>query len=322
MIRNCPDKRCLIMIPRTFYSYSEDFNKAFLSLGYKVIICNDEYPDSVFGKIMGKLHVPLLLTITNKVISQRFLKDGKYDLVLIIKGRGMSVSLLEKLKQVSPKIIAYNFDSFKFHKAPLKWFKNVNKFYTFDYLDAEVNKLTIVELFSSIPERNKPKTCIYEISAILKSHSKRLQFIDKVLSNISTEKQFIYIFERNILTFFWNFMRNPFLYIKYKKDIYFKSLPYNDYAEVLLNSNFTIDFAHPKQTGITIRCFEALSSQTKIITNNLFIFMNKQFNESNTIIFNNLYDPSALKKHYINIYNLVPLKYNRTIYDFINDIIS
>jgi hypothetical protein len=310
------------MFPRTFYSYSKDFHEAFLSLGYNVTICNDEYPDSVFGKIMGKLQFPLLLSITNKVISQRFLRDETFDLVLIIKGRGMSVSLLEKLNQISPKIIGYNFDSFKFHKAPLKWLKNVSKYCTFDYRDAEVHKLSVVELFSSMPERLKPKNCKYEISAILKNHSKRLQFIDKVLLNISSEKQFIYIFERNILTFFKNFIKNPFLYLKYKKYISFKSLPYNDYAEVLLNSNFTIDFAHPSQTGITIRCFEALSSQTKIITNNPFILRNIHFNETNTIVFDKLSDPRLLKEHYNNIYNQKPVQYKRTIYDFINELIS
>jgi len=271
---------------------------------------------------MGKLHIPLLLNITDKVISQKFLKDQTYDLILIIKGRGMSVSLLQKLKQVSPEIIGYNWESFKFHKAPLKWFKNVSKYYTFDYLDAEVHKLSVVELFSYLPERLKPDSCRYEISAILKNHSKRLQFIDKILSSISTEKKFFHIYESNIFTFIMNFIKNPLLYIKYKKYISFKPLPYNDYADVLLNSNFTIDFGHPTQTGITIRCFEALSSQTKIITNNPFISRNEYFDETNTIIFTYSSDPNMLKYRYDIIKNHLPIKHNRTIFAFINDLIS
>ena len=49
-------------------------------------------------------------------------------------------------------------------------------------------------------------------------------------------------------------------------------------------SIYTLDFAHPLQTGTTIRCFEALACKTKIISNNKYILMNPAFNETNTII--------------------------------------
>jgi hypothetical protein len=315
-------KKCLIIMPSGFYSYPEFFCKAFLSLGYIPTISHDGYPNSIIGSIMGKIHIPLFLTITDKVITEKFIKDETYDLILIIKGRGISVSLLQKLKQISPKIIGYNFDSFNYNKAPLLWFKFVNKYFTFDYRDAEDHNLPVVELFSSIPDSLKTKTWRYEISAIGRNHSKRLQYIDEVLSNIAADKKFIYIYEQNIFTLCENFIRHPFLYIKYKKNIFLKSLPYKDFTEVLVNSNFIIDYAHPSQTGITIRCFEALSCQTKIITNNPFVNRYEQFNATNTIVFNNSSDKSIFKDQYDRIYNQVPLKHKRTIYNFITDLIS
>lgn len=322
MIVNSLNKKCLLIVPRSFYSYSEHFQKALLSLGYDVTISNHEYPDSIIGKIMGKLHIPLLLSITNKVITQKFLNDVKYDVVLIIKGRGISVPLIKKFEQISPKVIGYTFDSFKYHRAPLKWLKYVSNFYTFDYRDAENHNLSIVELFSSMPENPEPKSFKYEISAIVRNHSGRLKYINKIFSNLPVENKFIYIFEQNIFTFIKNFIKNPFLYIKYNKYISFKSLPFIDYVEVMQKSNFTIDFAHPAQSGITIRCFEALSSQTKIITNNPFVTRYKHFNETNTIIFNNSSDPNILKDHYNKICNQKPVQFKRTIYNFINDLIS
>jgi hypothetical protein len=315
-------KKCLIIMPSGFYSYSAFLREAFLSLGYIPTISHDGYPNSIIGGIMGKLHIPLLLIVTNKVITQKFIKDETYDLVLIIKGRGMSISLLKKLKQICPKIIGYNWDSFNYDKAPLMWYKYVSKYFTFDYRDAEAHNLPVVELFSFIPDSPKPKTWKYEISVMGRNHSKRLQFIDEVLSNIPTEKKFIYIYEMNIFTFFENFIKNPFLYLKYKKYIFFKFLPYKDFTEILLNSNFIIDYAHPSQTGITVRCFEALSCQTKIITNNPFINRYEYFNATNTIVFNKSSDPSIFKDQYDRIYNQVPLKHKRTIYNFISDLIS
>jgi hypothetical protein len=88
-----------------------------------------------------------------------------------------------------------------------------------------------------------------------------------------------------------------------------------------MKSNFTVDYAHPSQSGITIRCFEALSTQTKIITNNTYVKRNSHFNDKNSIIFNDVGNSSTLKYHYERIFNTKIEKHQRTITDFINDLI-
>jgi hypothetical protein len=322
MLTNNLKKRCLLIVPRSFYSYSSYIQKQLSSLGYDVTTSNDEYPENVLGKIMGKLHIPILKLITEKVITKGFLNENKYDIILIVKGRGMSKGLIEKLNKISPKIVGYNFDSFEYNKAPLKWLKYITKYCTFDYRDAEKYNLSIVELFSSLPENQIPIIFKYDVSAIVRNHSKRLKYIDTVFSYLPVENKFIYIFEQNIFTFILNFLRNPVLYLKYKKLIYFKPLPYQHYTTILEASNFTVDFAHPNQSGITIRCFEALSAQTKIITNNPFVLRNKHFNDLNTIVFNNTSSPYLLKKQFDKIKRHLPAKYKRTISDFVTDLIS
>jgi len=291
-------------------------------MGYEVTVSNHEYPDSVIGKIMGKLHIPLLLYITDNVISRRYINGELYDVILIVKGRGISIPLMKKLKQVSPKIVGYTFDSFQFNRAPLNWLNYANHYYTFDYRDGEQYSLPIVELFSSMSENNEPKSFEIEISAILRNHSDRLRYISKVFTNLPVENKYIYIFEQNLFTFIGNFIWNPFLYIQYFKYIFFKPLPYAEYARIMRKSNFTIDFAHPKQTGITIRCFEALSSQTKIITNNPFVSRYRYFDQNNTIVFTNSSDPTILKDQYRKIREHLSDNHNRTIIDVINDLIS
>ena len=317
-----PQKTCLLIAPQSFYSYSEYIKKTLTLRGYKVTVTNDEYPENFIGKIMGKLRIPLLLHLTRKRIEQEFLQGKSYDLVLIIKGRGMSSKLIEQLKKVSTRVIGYTYDSFKYHNAPGKWFRYLDKFYTFDYRDSEQHNIPVIELFSSFPESFNSKKSTYEISVITRNHSDRLTYIDKVLSNLNVERSFIYIFEQNIFTFLQNFIKSPRLYFKYRKHISFKSLSYNEYTEVLQESNFTIDFAHPSQSGITIRCFEALSSGTKIITNNPFVSRNKYFNETNTIVYNDTSDAEILKKQFTSLEKHTPEKHNRTISHFIEDIIS
>ena len=312
----------MLILPKSFYSFDKYIKDALLDLGYKTTVINDEYPEGVVGKLMGKLHIPLLLPITKYVISNKYLNKKKYDLVLIIKGRGMSVSLINELKAVSPKVVGYNFDSFNYNSAPLKWHKYVNRYYTFDYRDAENYSLPIIELFSSIADIKICDKRDYELSAILRNHSDRLYYTNCVLRIIKPKKLFIYIYEKNIFTFLINFINSPLLYLKYLRYIKFKPLSYEEYINALIKSNFTIDFAHPKQSGITIRCFEALSTQTKIITNNSFVERNKNFNNQNTIIFNSNDNGISLKEQYDSKLNIEIKKYKRTIYDFIKDLIQ
>lgn len=322
MEKNNTPKKCLLIAPRSFYFYSEYLSKTISSYNYEVIISNDEYPENTLGMIMGKLRVPLLLRITQKIFLTKFLNGKSYDLILIIKGRGLSPSLITHLKKASSKVIAYTYDSFKYHDAPLKWLTLVNKFYTFDYRDSDKHNLPIVELFSSIPEDLSQKIYDFDISAIVRNHSDRLEYIHKVISNLDVKTKFIYIYEKNLVTFVQNIIRSPILYLKYWKFISFKPLPYSEYIKVLRESNFTIDYAHPAQSGITIRCFEALSTQTKIITNNPFVTKSKYFSEENTVIFKIDSDPITMKKKFNNLKLFVPEKHNRTINHFIEELIS
>lgn len=314
-------KTCLLIAPLSFYSYSEYIKDELTRVGYKVTISNDEYPANTIGKIMGKLKIPLLLWITKPRLINNFLKGRKYDLAIIIKGRGMSPSLIKEIKRVSTRVVGYTYDSFKFHPHPKKWFKDVDKFFTFDYRDAEKNNLEIIELFSSIPESFRPKNPSYEISGILRNHSERLQFVDRVLSSLPDSKRYIYIWEKNFVSFFQNFFKNPRLYLKYRKHIYYKPLSYDKYTHILNNTNFVIDFAHPYQSGNTIRCYEARSCGTKIITNNPFVFRDKNFTSNNTILLKGKNGIPDMLKEYHKIKNKAPEKYNRSISNFVDDLL-
>ena len=97
---------------------------------------------------------------------------------------------------------------------------------------------------------------------------------------------------------------------------------YWGHCNVLNKSDFTIDYAHPKQTGITIRCFEALSCQTKTITNNDFVLNNSNFDSTNTIVFNQHTNMDDFRNKYNRIKNILPKSYNRSIGDFMTELLK
>lgn len=313
---------CLLIFPQSFYSFSNYIKNHLTSIGYNVETINDEFPDNTFGKIMGTLQMSIHTSISEKVITEKYVNGKTYDLILIFKGRGMSKSLIEKFKLISPKVIAYNFDSFSYFKNAKSWYKSVNSYYTFDYKDAKDFYLPIIELFSSLPLLTNKKEIKYSVSAIVRNHSNRIKFIDNVLVGLNEKNTFIYIYEKNIVSFAINFFKNPVLYIKYRKMIHFKTLPYDEYINVLNQSDFTIDYAHPKQTGITIRCFEASSCRTKTITNNAFVLNNLNFNSTNTVVFNQHTNMDDFRNNYNRIKNILPKLYNRSIGDFMTELLK
>jgi hypothetical protein len=313
----------LLIFPLTFYSFADEIIKALSNEGYKVVAANHEYPENMIGKILGNLRIfwPLSI-ITDRVLSREFISGRHYDLVLIVKGRGISRRLIKKLRQASSKIIAYNFDSFGYNPSPLRWYMDVDRYCTFDYVDSKKYSLPLVELFSSVHVDDGQKQSRYDVSAILRNHSNRLKFLDAVLNVIPGTRTFIYVLELNILTFILNFLRNPRLYIKYRAYIHFRPLPYAQYVSVLRDSNFTLDYAHPKQSGITIRCFEALSTQTKVITNNRFVKCSSAFSESNAVIFDAKIDPKVMRNNLESIWNAIPVRHHRAVSDFLRDLVA
>ena len=177
----------------------------------------------------------------------------------------------------------------------------------------------------------------YRVSAVLRNHSQRLAYLDQVMSalggldrpgGLAKDEAFIYIFEANALTFLANFLRHPRLYLKYRRFISRQALPYDRYVAAIAGSAFTIDYAHPKQTGITIRCFEALSAGTRIITNNPSVLKSRLFLADNALVFNpsptgpTQADRAALRDELAARSGQQPAARRRTVDDFLRELIG
>ena len=321
---------CLLIIPKHFYSFQKQFKAQLELRNYKVEIVNDEYPENIVGLLLGKLKIPILKKITFNHYRDRILINNiHYDLVLIFKGRGISIELINLLKLHSDKIVGYNWDSFAFNKSPINWYTKIDKYSTFDHKDSIEYKLPLIELFSSSENKeiSTEKSVDFKFSAIFRNHSQRLKYLFEVMKyyDINNQDIFIYIFEKNIFFAVLNFLASPIQYIRFRKFISFKPLEYSKYSSAIRNSEYTIDYAHPKQTGLTMRCFEALNSKTKIITNNIYIKDSIFFNQANYNIFT--LERSVIKRkesfEQLDFENSIKTKWvSRTIIDFFNDLLA
>lgn len=318
-------KKCLLIMPLNFYSMASQMQAALKKCGYETILCNDRYPDNLLTKVLWKAGVTKILYHTTfNQIRKTFLQPGtKYDICIIVKGYGMSKKIIDEIHKCCPYIVGYNFDSFAFHPLSLSWYKNVDKFYTFDYADALKYNLDIVELYSAISDINVPtnKNRKYDISVIQKIHSDRLPYISNVLSILQPRQSFVYLYESNAITMLLNVIRHPIEYFKLHRFIHFRTLAYKDYVEILSDSAITLDFAHPKQSGITMRCFEADSCGCKIITNN--IETSRVFSPDTVVIYRGKNDSAeTFVTNYKRLLNSQTEMKQRTIMDFVNDLIK
>ncbi len=196
--------------------------------------------------------------------------DGQpnFDLVLIVKGRGLGPEALAYLRTKAHRVVGYNFDSFRFNPSPLDWFRLADRYTTFDIRDAKAFGLPLVHLFSAA---DVPLATVrsYDLSIIQRVHSDRLAFADLLLKSLpATARPFVFLYESSPLTFAFGLLRHPRLYARLWPHISLMPLSYKRAMEVLGQSRVTFDYAHPLQSGVTVRCFEAQSLGVAVLTNN------------------------------------------------------
>lgn len=317
--------RALLVMQLDYFSYSTYIQEELEKRGYAVTKLNDQYPNHTLAKLFGKLGSKQIFESTYKFFKTELEATKSFDLILIIRGRSLNrdcISFLKSKLNNMGKLVAYNWDSFRLNKAPLFWLDLTDYYATFDVSDSNAYKIPLVELFASSYPKQIPYKNI-SLSALISNHSHRLAFLDRVLKKINEDNTFIYIYEKNWVRFCINFCRSPRLYLKYWEHLHFKPLPYNIFLEKLAHSKYTIDFAHPYQTGLTMRCFEAAACESRIITNNPFILQSPQLGNA-SIVFKAGSNETGfdLTQKIAATKNQLPNYPTRTIEHFINDLLN
>lgn len=122
----------------------------------------------------------VLRRLTLRGIRKRLDALAPYDLVLIVKGRGLGPEALAYLRTRAHRIVGYNFDSFRFNPSPLDWQHLTDRYCTFDIEDAAEWGIPLVHLFSAAttPSARERR---YDISIVQRVHSDRLAYADRSL---------------------------------------------------------------------------------------------------------------------------------------------
>lgn len=317
-----PCRRCLLIAPLSFYSFHKTVSTGLEQMGYEVETLNDEYPSNSFGKVLGKVALPLLRTLTLRSLQRLLDERPRYDLVLIIKGRGLGPDAIRYLKSRADRVVGYNFDSFRFNPSPLDWHQLTDRYCTFDIQDAQSWCLPLVHLFSAAelpPARERS----YDLSIIQRVHSDRLAFAELILQALPSDaRKFIFLYESSWLTFTLGLLRHPLLYVRLWPHISFKPLSYAKAMDILGSSRITFDYAHPLQSGVTIRCFESQSLGVSILTNNQDAVHSGLFTQESIAYLPKDADQATASALISRLLKHRPEPLCRSLDDFLNDLLS
>lgn len=312
-------QNCLIIAPLGFHAVHAAVAAELRARGYQVDLVNDEYPANLWGKALGRFGLAALRRLTLRGFQNR-LGQRRFDLVLIFKGRGLGPAAIAFLKSRADRVIGYNFDSFRLNASPLDWHGLIDAYATFDPADARANGLALIPLFSAAhPGPDIPPA--YDLSVLFRVHSQRLTYLAQVLDALPGLKSTVYLYTPLILLPF-HLIRAPRSFLRFWPQIHTRPLPHAQAMQRMQGSAVTLDYAHPDQSGLTIRCFEAQSLGVALLTNNPELARSGLFAPQSHGFFPLHGDAARLALEFALLVGKRPQRRLRSVAEFVDDLLA
>lgn len=288
------NKRKLLLISPNYFEYTNLIKKS-IENNYNLSV--DIYFDANYSlKIVKAIarYFPLLFNIINYFFIKSKFKNNFYDCIFVINGESLNSSSIKFLKSISNSIILYLWDSFNNKKYISEKIKLYSRSFSFDYSDTKKNKeLFFLPLFFIEYKKPTNKKYKFDLFFVGTEHSSRFK---KILKIVKFSKSNYVKFYFQAKWFFYLKVFFGLISLKYKNLFTLKKIPYDEYIFNLSNSKCVIDFAHPSQTGLTMRTIESVGLSKKIITDNQNIKNYSFYNSENIFILTDGYKDDDLIK--------------------------
>lgn len=252
--------------------------------------------------ISSKLNNKTIQTYYETLVEKnykRWIADSKEicDYFFVISGGSFSIDFLKALRSKNPgiKLILFLWDTLESTEF-IETYKEYDYIFTYDREDVKKynfifrTSFYLEELKQYYIEFEKRKIDLYYLGEI--KNIERYRFI---------EKFYDYCKINNISFFLKLYLRknkkkmvencNQEIIIK-------KKIDYKENLKIVNNSKVIIDIKHLKQTGLTLRSFESVGSESKLITTNQDIKNYDFYNEENILIIKNIDEIEKINKEF------------------------
>ncbi|MBB1275932.1 hypothetical protein [Pseudoalteromonas sp. SR43-3] len=284
--------KVLLFSPDTF-GYYKKIISVMESKGHSVDWINHIYVKSNFDRVRSRL----MPSFTSKLAEKYFINEinwqGDYELIIVIKGEGLSECLLDKMKQSfsKAKFVYYLWDSLSNVKGARGKFKYFDAIKSFDRIDCQnIENLAYLPLFYSREysrKENRAEDNNYSAAFVGTLHSNRFSDVLGMASLV--EKNL----NKPAFTFFYYPSKPVFKVLKvinktFRKipieEVSFDKLSAQAVSGIMCDSEVIIDYGHPDQTGLTMRTIETLGINKKLITNNKLVMEEPFYKTENIFV--------------------------------------
>ena len=283
---NSRKKRVLLIAPK-FYFYHIEILKSLKRSGFDVSF----YPEmlySLFYRFSKTLSNRIDVYLKDKYI-KKILKsietDNNYDVVLVIRGCSLTPKSMKSMHMILPnaRFIMYQWDSMKQnnYKSIIKYF---DKVFTFDMVDAKKYGLIYFPLFYTNHFKyivHKAKK--YDVVFYGSYHSDRLDVVKRFHKECHKKnlnfKSYLYITKLALL----RLLVTRKIDIKDISFLHTHKSTLKDIIESYSRTRSVLDIELPIQDGLSIRSFETMGANLKLITTNKNI-KNECFYDSKKIM--------------------------------------
>ena len=287
----------ILLISPKYFDYELKIKAELEKEGNCVDWLDDRPKCGTISKGLLRLFPSLMKHKTNKYFNKivlKKIKNNNYDICIVILGQSFSVNnCLEIKKHIKGRMILYLWDSIKNFPNCLKISKCFDTVFSFDYDDCERYNFHFLPLFFSetINEKDAKKKPSIFISFIGTIKKGKYEYLKPLLGQVKK-----YASENNLKIVFYMYLQSKLVYIFYKvfykefrssniKEFDFKKLSYDKYIDICKNSNIILDVVMGQQNGLTMRTFEAIGLNKKLITTNKNIDKYEFYNKDYILIY-------------------------------------
>ena len=261
----------ILLIGMGFYQYEKEMVKTLEEMGHSVKLVYDAPKAAVSHSTIINKRIRNLLIERHQDKIAKELSTRNVDRVIVIVGRYLTENFLDRIKRDHPhaKLSLYLWDDIGRIENYYETSAFYDSIYSFDPEDCRRYGLQFLPLFYIDGYKYK-KSCHKQpliVSAFF-MHSDRMQIARNLLKDNNIPAKIIVVagLRRWII---WNANK-----AEKREDlekgirVRMNSIPVEEAADLVNGATAVLDIQHPTQRGLTMRTFETLASQTKLITTN------------------------------------------------------
>lgn len=264
-------KKILFFAP-SFYGYNERIIEEFNKNGYEVKWYPEKLPLDIKGRILNKVFPSLSGKNFDRYIENILIKNKEEEvkkIIIIFGAHFMKKKHLEMMKKFFPfsEIVYYAWDSVENFPVIKELLEGCDRSLTFDSSDAQKYNSQLLPLFYSFKEESG--NAEYDVSTVMSFFADKIDSFNSILEELPEKLNTnFYLRIRNRIYYY----RLKFLYgrklKKMEKYFQFDSLSAQQTKEMLSKAKAVVDCPLPNQIGLTMRTFETLALNRKLITTN------------------------------------------------------